>query len=62
MEQEIIERLTRVETKLDIVIPHIEKVNVIERDLRVAKKAFSIMWGGLVGIGTIVATYLGSKK
>ena len=61
MEKEVIERLTRVEAKLDFVLPYIERVSGIEKDISFVKKAIGILGTFLVTVGAWVATYLGSK-
>lgn len=61
MENEILERLVRLESKLDLVLPVVleknkiieAKVNELDRDVSFVKRAVTLVWTvtmGLVGI------------
>lgn len=63
MDQEVIERLTRIETKIDSVIfPHIARMDAIEKDISFVKKAMAILGACIIAVGGWVATYFGSKS
>lgn len=59
MEQDDKERLIRVETKLDMVIPHIKKISDHESDIKLIKKVGGFLSGILtiVGGGWIVSLF-----
>lgn len=61
-DQEIIERLMRVETKLDMVLPHIEHVSDLKNDVRNIKKIVGFLGTLVTTLGLWAATYWGSHK
>lgn len=60
-EEKMIDGLARVEAKLDLVLPHINKIQAIENDILFVKKVIGWMGGGIVAVGGWIATYLGAK-
>lgn len=57
MEQEDKDRLTRVETKLDMVLPHIKMVVDHDRDISFVRRSIKGIWA-LIGL---LALFFGNK-
>lgn len=60
-ESDLRDRLIRLETKLDAVLPHIERMEEVVRDISMLKRIMGVAGGLVTLVGTWVATYFGSK-
>lgn len=62
---DIIERLTRVETKLDAALeaykPHISMVEKVQMDITILKRFIAIVCGITTLLGSWAATYFGTR-
>ncbi len=56
MQSEDRERLVRIETKVDMLLPYIETTSKLDKDMSFIKKALGVVWAGIVAIVGMLAT------
>ncbi len=61
-DKEVLERVTRIETKLDMLLPHIGDIPGLKNDVKNMKKVVAFIGSAVSAVGVWAATYLGSKK
>lgn len=58
MDKEVIERLTRVEVKLDGALEHLRKIPDLDTDMKMIKRTIRFIWGAIV----VIAGFFGGKS
>ena len=56
-EKELLQRVTRIETKLDMVLPHIEQISDLKNDMKNVKRGVAFLGSVLSIIGIWAAKY-----
>jgi hypothetical protein len=67
VENEVTDRLARIETKLDTILPHfqeegtISKLTTMRSEFNLFKNLVKGLWAMSIAIGGIIAAFFGSK-